>query len=82
MIALAARPVRKVQAAESRVPGASRGQHALGVLASTEPQKLCRVLNPKGWGKRVKRGNPPRCNLRMGRYENAFSTIREIESRP
>jgi len=32
-----------------------------------EPQKLCRFFYPKGRRKRVKRGNPPRCNLRKGR---------------
>lgn len=45
----------------------SLGQPELGQL---EPQKLCRVLNPKGLGKRVKRGNPPRCNLRKGRLRS------------
>jgi len=61
-------PVRKVQAAESRVPGVSPGQaRGNSGLASTEPQKLCRFFYPKGRRKRVKRGNPPRCNLRTGR---------------
>ncbi|KKR90524.1 MAG: hypothetical protein UU39_C0012G0006 [Candidatus Woesebacteria bacterium GW2011_GWD1_41_12] len=63
---------RKVQAAESRVSAAKR-RRVLGVtlrLGQLEPQKLCRAHYPKGKGKRVKRGNPPRCNLRNGRLRS------------
>ena len=50
-------------------------------LASTEPQKLCRFFYPKGKRKRVKRGNPPRCNLRMGRLRT-LSQVPRFEGGP
>lgn len=64
--------LRMEESPGSRKQGAERklgtGSGATSDLASTEPQKLCRFFYPKGRRKRVKRGNPPRCNLRTERY--------------
>lgn len=40
-----------------------------------EPQRLCRFFHPKGEKKRVKRGNPPRCNLRIFRPLNGIKRL-------
>jgi hypothetical protein len=40
-----------------------------------EPQKLCRASYPKGRRKRVKRGNPRRCNLRKERHIGCFPKV-------